>query len=122
IARIAVADRAAAGDEAHVAPVNAGIADRGLRGRHAIFGEVAAPFAPGVHADADDRDFVAHALAPSTGFHCQVSLPSGRLASGSVPSTSSISMPAFKSSTPTPSTTWPSTTIFSRSSSTAAMA
>jgi hypothetical protein len=42
--------------------------------------------------------------------------------SKSVPRTISISIPAFRSSTPVPGATCPSTTIFSRSSSTAAIA
>src|SRR5207237_875776 len=58
--RIAVADRAAAGDELDVLPRHAGIGDRLARRLHAILDEVLSPLAPGMHADTEDRD-VPHA-------------------------------------------------------------
>ncbi len=46
-AGVAVADGVGAGDELDLAPVQAGFGQGGAGGDDAVFGEVAAPFAPG---------------------------------------------------------------------------
>jgi hypothetical protein len=57
-ARVAVADRLARGEELHVANVEARVGERRLGGVDAVLDEVAPPLAPGMHADAEDCDFV----------------------------------------------------------------
>src|SRR5262249_5091223 len=110
--------RRAARNELDVLPLHAGVGQRDTRRDHAVFHEILAPLAPGVHADAEDRDVLVHAAPPLfAGAHFHVSLPS---VSGS--SASSIFMPAFSFSTPMPSATAPSTIIFSLASSTGAIA
>ncbi len=53
-ARVAVADGVRAGDQLDLAPVQAGLVQRGPGGGDAVFGEVVAPLAPWVHAGAED--------------------------------------------------------------------
>ena len=53
-ARVAVADGVGAGDQLDLPPVQPGLGQCGARGDHAVFGEVAAPFAPRVHPGAED--------------------------------------------------------------------
>src|SRR5690606_29293683 len=119
VAGVAVAHGVGARDEPDVAPVDRRVVERRPRGRHAVLDEVPSPLAPGVHAHPQDGDLVHHHALPSAGrhFHTTYSCSSSTL---SVSSTSSISMPTRRSSTVTPATTWPSTTMRSRSSSTAA--
>ena len=61
VARVAAAHRGGTRDEADVLPAHAGIGDRGARRVHAVFDEVPAPLAPGVHPDAENGDVIAHA-------------------------------------------------------------
>ena len=51
---IAVADGVRAGNELDLAPVQAGLGQRGAGGDDAVLGEVASPFAPRVHARTQD--------------------------------------------------------------------
>ena len=71
-AGVAVADGVGAGDELDVAPRDAGVGE-GWRGScHPVLDEVAAPFAPGVHAHAEDGDLGLRHLTPiaaATGRH-----------------------------------------------------
>ena len=46
----------------HATPASASAARAGV---HAVLDEVAAPLAPGVHADAEDRDLAAHCVTPA---------------------------------------------------------
>src|SRR5699024_1140823 len=119
IAGVATAHGGGAGDKRDFLPLHTGIGQRGAGGVHAIFDEVATPFSPGVHARANDCDFVAH-FAPPAGRHFQVRRSPS--CAGIVSSASSISMPISRPSISLPFTTCPSTTICSFASSTAAMA
>ena len=53
-AGVAVADGVRAGHELDLAPVQSGFGQGGACGDDAVFGEVASPFAPGMHAGAED--------------------------------------------------------------------
>src|SRR5690606_27983729 len=117
LAWITVANGRRAAHELHCAPVHAGVRQRSARRNHAIVDEAAPPLAPGVHADAQNRDLFAH----GAGFHFHVRCRSVGV-SESVSITSSMGMPTSSADTSTPCTTGPRTIIFSRSSSTAAIA
>ena len=119
-ARIAVADGVGPGDQLDLSPVQAGLGQCGARGDHAVFGEVAAPLAPGVHPGAEDVERFGCAHDAILQACTMRSTPSSSVNSGIV--VSSISMPTFKSAASVPSTTLPSTMIPSSASSTAAMA
>ena len=64
IAGVPVSHRDRAGDVADVVPVDTGFVERLASSNRAVLDEVAAPLPPGVHPDADDRDFV-HDQFPS---------------------------------------------------------
>jgi hypothetical protein len=92
-----------------------------------VLDEVAAPLAPGVHAHAEDGHLlvVSHGISPVIARRQGAPFPDQVLVVVvlvEVSVTSSTSVPMERSSTPTPGTTWPITTIFSAASSTAAMA
>src|SRR6185369_16327261 len=72
VARVAVPDGLAAGDELDVLPGDAGVGERGARGGHAVLDEVLPPLAPRVHADPEDGDVArAHERLLSAGAHFQ---------------------------------------------------
>src|SRR5208283_1887304 len=117
---IPVADGVGPGDQLDLAPVQAGLGQRGARGDHTVFGEVPAPFAPGMHSGSEDverfgcaHDAILHACTMR-------STPSSSVNSGIV--VSSIAIPTFRSAASVPSTTLPSTMIPSSANCTAAMA
>src|SRR5439155_21169586 len=77
VARVPVADRLAAGDEADVLPRESCVVQRAARRGDAVVHERLPPLAPGVHADAEDGYTGVH-------FHTTCSFPSSSVKSRSI--------------------------------------
>src|SRR5205085_1231937 len=118
VAGVAVAHGVGPRHVLHVGPLEPGVGQR-LPGRHhAVLHEVAAPLAPRVHPDPDAGDLTHLRIShQATTFHFHTTC-SPASSSNSVERTSSTSAPTRNESA-SPST-WPITTSFSSSSSTAA--